>query len=244
MTPERWISLAYHEQKKALVEAVCREEEWDWADASTWEAFFESSSEADCVLRHFVDVQRLKMFFGNKEIDDFDNDMGMDSAQFRNYTKRLLDFLDFNLFNNEESEEVLLLDAIGSVFVTKKSYYISCLDEEGEHVCLRLTQNIYTDGREDELIGPHADTEMHDFIDELGEWLEVNGEVVNEKSFQSRLIDSIADIEEKVDEATRKAIEEEASRELRDAFDGEFTLPEFITDEEDENRGLGDMISE
>ena len=54
------MSLSYPEQKKALVEAVCDEEEWDWADAAVWQDFFDASDESQRKARRFVDIQRWR----------------------------------------------------------------------------------------------------------------------------------------------------------------------------------------
>jgi hypothetical protein len=238
MTPERWISLAYHEQKKALVEAVCREEEWDWADASTWEAFFESSSEADCVLRHFVDVQRLKMFFENKEIDDFDNDMGMDSKQYAVFSERLLTNLESNLLQGSESIELPLLESFGATFVIKEMYRILAEDLDGEILILRFTKNSYTDRRIEDFFSPFDEKEFHDSIDEIGEWMKIDVETA--ESINSDFYDLPGFSEEEMAESNK---EMELKLQLTDGDTDEIIIPGY--DEGDDSvlgGGLGDVL--
>lgn len=242
MTPERWISLDYHDQKAVLVSAVASEESLDWLSRNLLQTFFEESFESECKLRRFVDVRNLRAFFGNSELDDYDCDFGMDSHQYKTFTRGIFENLRDVLFNSEESAELLLLESIGSIFVTQTQYIINCCDEEGESLVLCFTINVFTDGRDDEVVFPCLDMACHDYIDDFGEWMEVGGETSDDECYESALIDSITDVEEKIDDATRKAIDDESFRELDDAFEGGFSLPGPEPDTENPGRGLGDAL--
>ena len=93
MTPERWISLDYNDQKTVLVSAVASEESLDWLSGNLLQTFFEESFESECKLRRFVDVRNLRAFFGNSELDDFDNDFGMDSHQYKTFNRSIFENL-------------------------------------------------------------------------------------------------------------------------------------------------------
>jgi hypothetical protein len=241
MTLERWIALSYAEQKKALVDAVCAGEQWDWPDTEVWRAFFESSPEADFSCRRFVDVTRLRNFFGNSELDDFDNDMGMDSFQYQVYAGKLWGGIETSLFNSDESPELPMLDSLGAVFVTRESCWISARDSDGTPFFLRFTFSKFSDRRDDLSFGPFDDQELHDQIDELGEWLEVDGEKLPEIYTDQDLIDSIPDVE--VPEIDRDM---EFRLRWGDEADSEegLSIPGFDESTESPSAGLGDKLFE
>jgi hypothetical protein len=242
MTSERWMSLEYDDQKKVLVAAVSSEEDLDWLSVDLLQVFFEESFESECKVRRFVDIRNIRNFFGNSELDDFDNDFGLDAFQYRSFTSNLFENLGEVIFNSDESAELVLLDSIGSTFVTQTRYSISTYDGNGEHVSLFFTKNEFTDGRYDEVVFPCSDLACHEFIDDFGEWMEVGGEIQDHESYESALIESILDVEEKIDDATSKAIDDEAFRELDEAFEGGFSLPGAEVDDSVPGRRLGDAL--
>jgi hypothetical protein len=242
MTPQYWRALSYKEQKGVLVSSVTSEESLDWLSRELLQVFFEESIESECRLRRFVDVRNLRTFFGNPELDDFDNDFGMDSYQYKTFNRSIFENLREILFNNEESAELLLLDSIGSTFVTQTQYIINCFDEEGESVALCFTTNVFTDGRDDAVVFPCIDLACHEHIDDLGEWMELDGETAETGFNEAALIDGIMDVEEKIDDVTRKAIDDEALRELDEAFEGGYSLPGPDSDTGAPGRGLGDAL--
>jgi hypothetical protein len=235
------MSLDYLERKKALVEALCDDEEWDWDDATIWEAFFDESDESQHTLRRFVDVQRLRFYFGNRELDDFDNDMGMDAHQYRSFSAALFENLGLTLRKSAESGELALLDAIGAAFATKHTVCIKTSDVYGDALVLRFTRNVYSDGRADEVIGPFDSNELHELIDETGEWLEMDAEYADDDSqldlHDGGMVDNLPDVPE-IDE----------DMELRFVLDSQggsdLGIPQFDEDADYQERGLGDRLSE
>lgn len=245
MTPERWMSLSYPEQKKALVEAVCDEEEWDWADEEVWQAFFEVSEEPERGLRRFVDIRRLRTFFGSRELDDFDADMGMDSYQYRNFSDSLFGNLNRSLYESNESFELAILDAIGATFVTKQTTYIRARDVHGGFLVLKFTRNVYTDGRDDEVIGPFESDDEHDLIDHTGEWVEVGAGCLYDDQLTDTP-DESEDGEQVLDLPDVPEVDKDMELRLTMGYgeDDEMSIPGYDEDTDSPERGLGDALYE
>ncbi len=251
MTPERWMSLSYQEQKKALVEAVCDEEEWDWADAAVWQDFFDASDESQRKIRRFVDIQRLRTFFGSRELDDSDTDLGMDVNQYLYFSNRLFDNLPRTLQFFPESYELALLDSVGATFVILDTVYIRTHDVYDDFLELKFTRKVYTDGRDDELVGPFEPDEAHDLIDHTGEWLEASA-VCREDGLLDDAHDN-ADVDAEQYDLLKDLpdvpeVDKDLERNLRWTEDGDdeggFSIPGYDETTESPSGGLGDMLFE
>ena len=220
-----------------MATAVGMEEPWDCFDDTTLQEFFESSPSAEQFTRRFVDVRRLRNFFGNPELDDFDNDMGMDSAQYRLFSDRLFHTIGNNLLRSDESAELAMLVSIGATFVTIHTTSIHAETEYGARQLLRFTRKAFSDGRDDEIVGPFDDEECHAFIDYQGEWLEFDAEVVEPGVEVGPTSDEVDDVE---------IPEEDKDMELRlrwdDGEDGERLIPGFDESNDTPLGGLGDDL--
>ena len=245
------MSLSYPEQKKALVEAVCDEEEWDWADAAVWQHFFDASDDSQRKTRRFVDIQRLRTFYGSRELDDTDTDLGMDANQYLYFSNRLFENLPRTLQLFPESYELALLDSVGATFVTLDTVYIPTHDVYDDFLELKFTRKVYTDGRDDELVGPFEPDEAHDVIDDSGEWLEASA-VCLEDGSQDDAQDNADDDAEPYDRLKDlpdvPEIDKELERNLRWTEDGDdesgFNIPGYDETTESPSGGLGDMLFE
>lgn len=251
MTPEHWMSLSYPEQKKALVEAVCDEEDWDWADAAVWQDFFDASDESQRKTRRFVDIHRLRTFFGSRELDDSDTDLGMDANQYLYFSNSLFENLPRTLQLNSESFELALLDSVGATFVTLDTVYIRTHDVYDDFLELKFTRKVYTDGRDDELVGPFEPDEAHDVIDHTGEWLEASA-VCREDGSQDDAQDN-ADVDAEPYDRLKDLpdvpeVDKDLERNLRWTEDGDdeggFSIPGYDETTESPAGGLGDMLFE
>ena len=241
------MSLSYPEQKKALVEAVCDEEDWDWADAAVWQDFFDASDESQRKTRRFVDIHRLRTFFGSRELDDSDTDLGMDANQYLYFSNSLFENLPRTLQLFPESYELALLDSVGATFVTLDTVYIRTHDVYDDFLELKFTRKVYTDGRDDELVGPFEPDEAHDVIDHTGEWLEASAGCLEDDAQDDAevdveaydLIKDLPDIPE---------VDKDLERNLRWADDeddeGGFSIPGYDEATESPAGGLGDMLFE
>jgi hypothetical protein len=110
---------------------------------------------------------------------------------------------------------------------------------DGAQVNLRLTRKCFTDARGAEVVLPWADSEEHDGLDELGEWLEVDGEQVEYVDYTQKAIDSFDDVEV-VDDSRLDA-------QLANSFDDhkegdEFEVPQYEERLDEEAQGLGDKL--
>lgn len=245
------MSLSYPEQKKALVEAVCDEEEWDWADATVWQEFFDASDESQRKTRRFVDIQRLRTFFGSRELDDSDTDLGMDANQYLYFSNSLFENLPRTLQLFPESYELALLDSVGATFVTLDTVYIRTHDVYCDFLELKFTRKVYTDGRDDELVGPFDPDEAHDVIDDTGEWLEASA-LCREGGTQDDVQDNADDDAESYDRLKDlpdvPEVDKDLERNLRWTEDGEdesgFSIPGYDETTESPAGGLGDMLFE
>lgn len=245
------MSLSYPEQKKALVEAVCDEEEWDWADATVWQEFFDASDESQRKTRRFVDIQRLRTFFGSRELDDSDTDLGMDASQYLYFSNSLFENLPRTLQLFPESYELALLDSVGATFVTLDTVYIRTHDVYCDFLELKFTRKVYTDGRDDELVGPFDPDEAHDVIDDTGEWLEASA-LCREGGTQDDVQDNADDDAESYDRLKDlpdvPEVDKDLERNLRWTEDGEdesgFSIPGYDETTESPAGGLGDMLFE
>ena len=247
MTPERWMSLSYPEQKKALVEAVCDEEEWDWADAAVWQDFFDASDESQRKARRFVDIQRLRTFYGSREADDSDTDLGMDANQYLYFSNNLFENLPRTLQLNSESFELALLDSVGATFVTLDTVYIRTHDVYNDFLELKFTRKVYTDGRDDELVGPFESDETHDLLDDTGEWLEASAGCLEDDAQDDAEVDVEA-YDRIKDLPDIPEVDKDLERNLRWADDeddeGGFSIPGYDETTESPAGGLGDMLFE
>jgi hypothetical protein len=239
MTYEEWSALPYAEQKTALADAVVCAEEWDWDDFGALLGFFEDSPEVDLVVRRFVDITRLRNHYGNAEMNEAGDDMNLDAAQYDAFRHSLFSGLDVRLFDSNESEDLALLEAVHSVFLTREVYRIMAQASDGAQVNLRLTRKCFTDARGAEVVLPWADLEEHDGLDELGEWLEVDGEQVEYVDYTQKAIDSFDDVEV-VDDSRLDA-------QLANSFDDhkegdEFEVPQYEERLDEEAQGLGDKL--
>jgi hypothetical protein len=241
MTFEEWSALSYTEQKTALVEAVLFLEEWDWASHETLLDFFENSPEVDITVRRFVDIAHLRDLFGSADLDDCVDDMGMDNYQYVTFRQRLFSGLDKRLFESYESAELLLLDSVNAVFVTRELYRIMAYGPDGELVMLRLSRRCFTDGRDDEEVLPWAEQDDDDQFDQCGEWLQVDCEQTERSYDIQDVIDSIPDIDVVDDVQLGEAL----ASIFADHTEGdEFEIPQYQEGVEDETRGLGDKLFE
>ena len=251
MTPERWMSLDYPERKKALVQAVCDEDTWDWADAVVWQDFFDASDESLRKSRRFVDIQRLRTFFGSRELDDSDTDLGMDANQYLYFTNCLFENLPRTLQLSQESFELALLDSVGATFVTLDTVYIRTHDIYDDFLELKFTRKIYTDGRDDELVGPFESDETHDVLDDTGEWMEASAGCLENGSQDDDQDDADVDAEpyDRIkDLPDIPEVDKDLERNLRwtdeDDDEGGFSIPGYDEANESPAGGLGDMLFE
>jgi hypothetical protein len=241
------MSLSYPEQKKALVEAVCEEEGgWDWADAEVWQAFFDENDETHRRLRRFVDVRRLRTFYGDRELDDGFADLGMDAYQYQHFTNKLFENLPRTLKLNSESFELALLESIGATFVTLDTVYVRTHDVYGGFLELKFTRKVYTDGRDDELVGPFEPDEVHDVIDEEGEWLEVSAGCFEDGSHDDAEPDAESEDQADYVPDLPDIPDVDKDMELRltmgYAEDDEMSIPGYDEDTDSPERGLGDAL--
>lgn len=237
MPREHWISLDYRAQETALATAVGMEEPWDCFDDKTLQEFFESSPSAEQFTRRFVDIRRLRVFFGNPELDDFDNDMGMDSAQYRLFSDRLFHSIGYNLLRSDESAELAMLVSIGAPFVTIHSTWIHAETDYGARQLLRFTRKVFSDGRDDEIVGPFDDEDSHAFIDYQGEWLEFDAESVDPGADSNEYIEEVDEVE--IPEEDKDM---ELSLRWDDGEDGERLIPGYDPSNDTPLGGLGDDL--
>jgi hypothetical protein len=248
MTPERWMSLSYPEKKKALVEAVCEEECWDWADAEVWQAFFDENDEANRRLRRFVDVRRLRTFYGDRELDDGFADLGMDAYQYQYFTNKIFENLPRTLQLNSESFELALLDSMGATFVTIDTVYIRTHDVYGDYLELKFTRKVYSDGRCDEFFGPFEPEEVHEVIDEEGDWMEASTGVLEDGTHDDAEPDTEPEDQADYVPDLPDIPDADKDMELRltmgYAEDEEMSIPGYDEDTDSPERGLGDALYE
>ncbi len=246
MTPERWMSLDYQGRKTALIEAVCAEDEWDWTDETIWQEFFDDNDETNRRLRRFVDVRRLRIFYGDRELDDCFADLGMDAYQYQYFSNKLFENLPRNLQLNSESFELALLESMGAAFVTIDTVYIRTHDVYGDYLELKFTRKVYTDGRDDEFVGPFEPDDVHEVIDEEGEWMEAStggledgthddAESDAESEDQAEYVPDLPDIPD-VDK------DMELRLTMGYAEDEEMSIPGYDEDTDSPERGLGDAL--
>ena len=195
MPRAHWMSLSYQGKKTALADAVCAEDPWDCFDRDTLWEFLEESPEAGHVVQRYVDLRRLRTFFGNAELNDFDKDMGMDSIQYRVYSDRLFQSVAENLLKSDESTELAMLASIGATCVIKHSSWINAVTTCGVSLTLRFTRREFSDGRDDEFCDPFEDVEAHGLIDLEGEWFEFDGEIPESDVPEVSPADDIEDVE-------------------------------------------------
>lgn len=245
------MSLSYPEQKKALVEAVCEEEVWDWAHEEIWQDFFDASDESQRKTRRFVDIHRLRTFFGSRELDDSDTDLGMDANQYLYFSNSLFENLPRILQLSPESYELALLDSVGATFVTLDTVYIRTHDVYGDFLELKFTRKVYTDGRDDELVGPFEPDEAHDVIDHAGEWLEASAACREDGSQDDAHDNADVDVEPHdrlKDLPDVPEVDRDLERNLRWTEDGDdeggFSIPGYDETTESPAGGLGDMLFE
>lgn len=185
------------------------------------------------------------MFFGSRELDDFDDDMGMDSYQYRSFSDSLFENLNRSLYESNESIELAILDAIGATFVTKQTTYIRARDIFGGFLVLKFTRKVYTDGRDDEVIGPFESDEEHDLIDHTGEWVEVGAGCLDDDQ-----LDETPDESEDSEQLLYLPDVPEVDRdmELRLTMeygeDDDVIIPGYDEDTDYPVRGLGDALYE
>lgn len=246
MTPERWISLDHLGQAKALVEAVCAEDEWDWADGTIWQVFFDDNDESNRRLRRFVDIRRLRTFYGDRELDDSFADLGMDSFQYQQFSNKLFENLPRNLQLNSESFELALLESMGAAFVTLDTFYFRTHDVHGAFLELKFTRKVYTDGRDEEIVGPFEPDEIHESIDEEGEWMEVSTGCLEDGSHDDAESDPESDDQADYVPDLPDIPDVDKDMELRltmgYAEDEEMSIPGYDEDTDSPERGLGDAL--
>lgn len=239
MTYERWITLPYPEQKAALADSVLWSEEWEWANFATLYEFFNQSCESDLTTRRFVDISKLRHHYGSAEREDADDDMGMDTSQYLAFRQNLFTGLDIRLLESEESEDLALLGAVKSVYLSREMFKIVIKAGHEDQFVLRLSRRTFTDGRCDEEALPWAEPEEHEQFDDLGEWLEVDGESTSDFDDAQSVIDGIADVEVEVD----SGLDAELAASFSDHREGdEFEVPEYEYGSNMDSKGFGDRL--
>jgi hypothetical protein len=169
--------------------------------------------------------------------------MGMDSHQYRNFSDSLFGNLNRSLHESNESAELAMLDAIGATFVTKQTTNIRTRDIFGGFLVLKFTQNVYSDGREDETVGPFESDEQHDHIDHTGEWVEVGAGCLEDDQLAG-MTDGLEDSELLLDLPDVPEVDKDMELRLTMGYgeDDEVNIPGYDEDADSPNRGLGDAL--
>jgi hypothetical protein len=175
----------------------------------------------------------------------------MDANQYLYFTNCLFENLPRTLQLSQESFELALLDSVGATFVTLDTVYIRTHDIYDDFLELKFTRKIYTDGRDDEFVGPFESDETHDVLDDTGEWMEASAGCLENGSQDDDQDDADVDAEpydRLKDLPDIPEVDKDLERNLRWTDDGDdedgFSIPGYDEANDSPAAGLGDMLFE